>query len=248
MRLAFASLVGAPGATTLWHAAGIRWSAPRVLLIEADPDGGRIAARTGLSLDRDAPTLITLAGAIRHRVDDEVVWRHTQTLGDLAVVVAPSSPRVAERAVTHLANKWSEVDAALGNSTDVLVDVGRLRPGGAGIRIAASCDQCLVVVRPVLDEITVLLDSLDDLADTATIKVVVRGHDGYPMADIAKAISDRRPDVELIATLADDRRGVAVLNGDATMTAKRFERSPLVRSVDEILTAVGQFAEAGALA
>ena len=123
-----------------------------------------------------------------------------------------------------------------------------MRPGGAGIRIAASCDQCLVVVRPVLDEITVLLDSLDDLADTATIRVVVRGDDGYPMVDIAKAISDRRPNVELIGTFADDRRGVAVLTGDATMTAKRFERSPLVRSVDEILAAVGQFADAGASA
>lgn len=248
MKLAFASLVGAPGATTLWHAAGTRWASGRVLLIEADPDGGRFAARTGLSLDPDSPTLITLAGAIRHQVDDETLWRHTQSLSDLPIVVAPSSPTVADRAVAHLANKWCDVDNALGESADVLIDVGRLRPGGPGRRIAASCNRCLVVVRPVLDELTVLLESIDDLAETAPVSVVLRGHDGYPTTEIVKAIGDRRPDVSVIGTMADDPRAVAALTGNAPLKKKRYERSPLVRSVDELLAALRTVVGIGASA
>ena len=64
------AIVGAkhsPGATTL--AVALASAAPvdqRALVVEADPAGGDIAARAGMSLD---PGLLTLAAAGRRGVD-----------------------------------------------------------------------------------------------------------------------------------------------------------------------------------
>ena len=91
MNVGFASLARSPGATTLWQLAGAVWPAPRRLLIEADPDGGCIATRAALSLDGVSASLTSLVSALRHGGDDELVWRHTQSLpGDVPVVPVAS--------------------------------------------------------------------------------------------------------------------------------------------------------------
>ena len=163
----------------------------------------------------------------------------------LPVVVAPASPPVAERAVGLLAAKWHDLTAAVGDGTDVLVDIGRLRPGTPAQRIAAGCDRCVVVARPRLDDLTVLFAGLDDLADSVRLCIVVRGTAGYPLAEITNAIASRRPDVLVAGVLADDPRAAATLDGTATMTPRRLDRSPLMRSVDTLRTALGAGFEEG---
>ena len=66
MRVAFGSLARSPGATTALLAAAAVWPTSDVTVVEADADGGVLAARFGLSLHPDAPTLMSLLAATRH--------------------------------------------------------------------------------------------------------------------------------------------------------------------------------------
>ncbi len=78
--IAVASAKGSPGATTLTLALGLaRPPARGCLIVEADPDGGSLAARLGLSYE---PGLVELAAAARREMPDAAtVDRFTQGLG-----------------------------------------------------------------------------------------------------------------------------------------------------------------------
>ena len=99
VKVAFGSLARAPGATTTLLAAAAVWPGPELVVVEADADGGVLAARFGLSLHPEAPTLMSLLAATRHDVTPDALTGHAQRLpGGIPVVCGPSTAEVAAAA------------------------------------------------------------------------------------------------------------------------------------------------------
>jgi MinD-like ATPase involved in chromosome partitioning or flagellar assembly len=100
--VAVAAAKAAPGVTTSALAMAAAWPAGRqVLLVEADPGGGDLAARFGLAAE---PGLVSLAAAARRQIDSALVGDHAQKLpGGLGVLVGPPGPEQAAAALGMLA-------------------------------------------------------------------------------------------------------------------------------------------------
>jgi len=128
--VAFASLKGAPGVTTTTCLVAATWPTDRrVVVVEADPAGGDLAARFSLSAARGWPTFLTAArrtAAGAGTGPSARVEPHLQSLpGGLQVLVGA-------RASVSDPPEWSAsavvagcADAGAGGM-DVLVDLGRL--------------------------------------------------------------------------------------------------------------------------
>ena len=141
-----ASIKGSPGVTTAALALAAAWPAGRkVLLVEADPFGGDLAARHGSTITGGLPSLFAAA---RRSLAPDAVWDHVDHLpGGLPVLFGLSGVQGA------IANEkaWPVVAAALGGlDADVVVDAGRLLPnfaGGAGANCssrATSSSSCAI--------------------------------------------------------------------------------------------------------
>ena len=125
--VAFASIKGSPGMTTLACLVGATWPEERkVMVVECDPSGGDLAARFRLSSRIGWHSLIS---ADRRSEPGALVESHLQQLpGGLEVLVGPTGREASEtdRAmVTILAAATSSSEGPW----DVLVDLGRLLPG-----------------------------------------------------------------------------------------------------------------------
>jgi hypothetical protein len=228
--VAFGSLARAPGATTALLGAAAVWPTSDVTVVEADADGGVLAARFGLSLHPEAPTLMSLLAATRHDATAGVVPLHAQRLpGGLPVVCGPSIAEAATPAAAQLADRFEALTSS--STGDVLVDVGRVRPSSAAWRLASSCEVLVVVVRPVVEELEPLLGRLDSLSAGRPVVVAVRGSGPYGAADVAEAVVGRAG----VCSLPEDGRGVAVLYGHR---AGRLDRTVIVRSARRLVHAV----------
>ena len=95
MRVAFGSLARAPGATTTLLAAAAVWPGLELVVVEADADGGVLAARFGLSLHPEAPTVMSLLAATRHDVTPDALTGHAQR----PIVNGPSGAQPRARAM-----------------------------------------------------------------------------------------------------------------------------------------------------
>ncbi len=145
MIIVVASIKGAPGVTTTATAIASAWPQDRrVLLVEADPFGGDLAAWFGV-----APTtgLWSLLAAGRRGIESDAVWEHATTLpAGLPVLYGLAS---ADQAVANEAAWPAVAEALAGLEADVIIDAGRLLPHFAGgIRPLLSLAQVLVVLCP----------------------------------------------------------------------------------------------------
>jgi MinD-like ATPase involved in chromosome partitioning or flagellar assembly len=186
--VAFTGLHGSPGATTLAVAVAHRWATAAgrdPLLVEADPDGGVIAARHQIGL---IPGLTELAGSARVGIDAaDIVERAQRFPSGIAVVPAhPSSDRTQaalRAAAGHLAQAFAGIVDA-----DVLLDVGRIRPGSPALPLLETVDRLVVVVRPIAELLVVTMNRLEMLTQLAPIEVVAVGTKPYGPADVARAL------------------------------------------------------------
>ncbi len=148
---------GAPGATTLTALLARFWPVPDQgrVIIEADPEGGVLAARwhasAGLTHD---PGLLSLAAA-RDGSAVERLHRHAQPVSDgVELVAAPPSAAQAEACLRALgaaaAGALAEADVAC------LVDCGRLTPSSPALPWAQRAERVLLVARPRLEEVVAL--------------------------------------------------------------------------------------------
>lgn len=147
--VAFASTKASPGVTTTVVAAGHVWPAQRSLVVvEADPAGGDLAARHGVPVQ---PGLASLAAAGRRALSPELVANHTQRVGGLPVVVAPPTATPTRAALEVLGTPLGPALARM--EADVLVDLGRLDPGSPALPLARGADLLVVVARPTIVEL-----------------------------------------------------------------------------------------------
>lgn len=219
-----ASAKASPGVTTTAVGLAACWPDDRkVLLVEADPDGGVLAARHQLPSE---PGLATLAVSSRRATSLEELGRHTQRLSTAGIeaLVAPPSAEQARRAIQLAAPPLAALLPHL-PQTDVLIDVGRIRPDADDSPLFDVADAVLVVVRPRLDEVQQLPARLRALRPAVRrVGLLLVGDQPYPPAEVAVTL-----EVDVVATVADDPRSARVLAGHER--GGSLDRSPLIRSV-----------------
>jgi hypothetical protein len=230
------SVRAAPGATTLGVLIGAAWPSTRpVVFVEADPDGGVVAARFGIGRD---PGLASLAAALRSGpASAEVVWDCAQRLpGGLAVVPAHESAEVVSASLGHFASRLASWCSAI-EDVDLVIDCGRVRPGSPTEPLVEVADGVLIVARPRTDELYAALPRARALAGSARVAgLVLVGDRPYGRDEVAAQLA-----VPVLGVVAEDRRGADVLwNGGRD---RALRSSPLARTArvlaGEVAAALG---------
>lgn len=192
--IALGSVSGSPGTTSLVLALASVWPR-RVLVVEADPDGGRLAARCDLAA---RPGLTELAAATRggSSVTPDV-WRCAQTTTDgIDVVVAHPAAETVASALRAGAGPIGQVLSALGVAVshevddagvDVLLDVGRLRPSSPAIPLVERADRRIVVTGTRFEDAVVLVHRADLLDALGGVDLVVCAGGDHTSRELAAA-------------------------------------------------------------
>lgn len=233
--IALAAVKGAPGVSTLALALASTWPEPRqVTVVEADPDGGVLAARRMLTPE---PGLVTLAAALRR--DAATLSPHTQPIGvDASAVVAPVSAEQTRAALLTAGQRLARaLDTADG---DVVVDCGRLTPMSPAIDVACHADTTVLLIRPRAEDVAAVRVRIDAVRAAGVNPCLLLAADGpYTAAQVASAV-----DAPVIGHIPRDRRGAQAL--DEQTGAAVSARCALLRSArhiaEELLTrsAVGE--------
>ena len=223
--LALGTVKGSPGVTTAAVALGACWPADRVVVVEADPAGGDLAARFGLAPE---PGLVSLATATRRAPVADALWSHTQNLpGDLSIVIGPASAKQSRAALAMLVPAVGAGWSALG--ADVLVDCGRLDPSSPALDLLARADLSVVVIRPQLTDLHHAAARLADLRSRSRdLKLLLAGPGPYGADEVADAVG-----AEVVGALPWDPVGAALLAG-APGSRRGLTRTSLVRAARQL--------------
>ena len=170
MRLAFQSARGAPGTTTLALATALELSSRggEVLLVEADPAGGVLAADLGLPA---VPSAVEFSAD--PRMCDANIFAHeaVHLLGDrLQLLTAPCSGRQALAAWTAGAPRFVELATTLPGH--LVIDLGRGLPAGAPAALEELSDRSVHVVRPSLAELAALIAALRENTGDPSLRLI----------------------------------------------------------------------------
>jgi len=212
---------GAPGATTLALAlASSRAAGQAVTLIDADPDGGDLAPRLGIT---STPGLVTLAAATRHGFDPDDLIAHTQQLApDLLLLASPGSADQTSTSLGKLGRQFASMLA----TTDAIADIGRWRPRSPAADLVAEADVTVLVINPSICGVAQARYLLDDLSTACRrVEVVCTGDRPYGPEEVASVLG-----VESVLAVPVDRRGAELVNQCRT-TDRWLRRSPLMRAV-----------------
>jgi hypothetical protein len=206
-----ASIKGAPGVTTTATALASAWPQDRrVLLVEADPFGGDLAAWFGV-----APTtgLWSLLAAGRRGIGSDAVWDHATTLpAGLPVLYGLAS---ADQAVANEATWPAVAEALAALEADVIIDAGRLLPHFAGgIRPLLSLAQVLVVLCPPtlagIVHLKTCLPSLTAASPSGRLIVQPTADKGFSSAEIASTLT-----INVAPRIPHDPKGASAVSRNA---------------------------------
>jgi hypothetical protein len=229
-----ASAKGSPGVSTTTLALASWWNRP-LILMEADPAGGDLAARLGMP---EEPGLVGLAASMRRRprdqpaVEDWLAAYVQHSPAGTSVVLAPAGSHQATSALDLLADA---TPPPLPNGTDLLVDIGRaIGPKGlpdqgalrSGPQAWISDDSTYLVVwicRPHLSDLAhlaaVLSRQTRDLYDQV---IVLSGTGPYPDDEVEDTLG-----LSVVGHLPADSSGAAALWAS---DRRKWTRSPLGRA------------------
>src|SRR6266545_7243381 len=217
------SVKDAPGVTTVAVGMVAGWPRPdHVVLLEADPDGGDLAARFGHHPD---PGLMSFAAAARSGSDAGALRGHVQRLRlDVDVVLGPPGD-YAIAAVQTIAYSGVQVLRHVAGDATVVVDVGRLAQGGPGLALAAMAADVVLVAHPTLDALIQVQARLGWLRETlgGRLWLALSGPGPYRPAEIARDLG-----VAVAGEVPDDARGAGVLSG--RLVGRGWQRLRLPRA------------------
>ena len=186
--IAVGSAKASPGVTTLSVGLGLSWhptTGRRAVLIEADGDGGVLAARFGLA---STPSLVEFSATARHELTMGRLQASCQMLaGQLPTLVAPGCGETTTLVLAPLASRLADGLDRLAD-VDAVVDVGRLRPHSPAVELIEHCDLLVLVARPQFDQLVPLVHRARRMIshDIPTALVCV-GDRPYPPTEMAKA-------------------------------------------------------------
>lgn len=230
--------------TTTSIALAASWpSSDDVIVVEADPGGGDLAAWFDLPVTPSLSTVVT-------RVVDGAwpeIERHTRIADNgLRLIPAPSRAAEASQAVAEAARVIVPALASL-PSVLAVVDVGRLplaprsHPfvGPAPARVLVH-RQSVQSPRAAAVRLQRLADSVRSLdGDIAGTVVAVVGATPFGLDEIAELLADEVGQVPVVG-LPDDPLAAAVLAGRTGVSARRLARLPLMRAANGLAAAVSE--------
>jgi MinD-like ATPase involved in chromosome partitioning or flagellar assembly len=221
------SVRGGPGATTVAVGLAAVWArrgrAP--FLVEADPDGGVLAARFGLG---HRPSLTELGARARTSIHPDDVWSAAQALPapgadrPVPVVVAHPSADQCQAALRTVGSRLGTLLDSLPDH-DVIADVGRLRPGSPALALVEESSLLLVVLRSRLEEIDAVAQRITALNERGLARLVLIGARPYPAAEVSSVLG-----VGVAGVVTDDERSAAAYRGDRNVHG--IGRLPFLRS------------------
>ena len=197
--IGIASLHGSPGVTSLAVALAGRMNdtGRPALIVEADPDGGVLAARLDLSL---APNLTDLAGAARRSLDTGELAHYAQRVDPhTPIVVAHPSGEQTSGALR--ASGVSLAQTFVAADFRVVVDLGRLRADSPANPLIEAAEPLVLVIRSALEDIVQVLHLLDRMDRRERLRLVAVGERPYGSRQITDATG-----LSVVACLPDGRR------------------------------------------
>ncbi|MCY3911174.1 MAG: hypothetical protein OXF99_06640 [bacterium] len=186
--IAVGSAKASPGTTSLSVGLGLSWewtTGRRAVLVEADGDGGVLAARFGLA---SAPSLVELSGTARHELTMARLQASCQLLaGQLPTLVAPGCGETTTMVLASLAKRLADGFRRF-DDIDAVIDVGRIRPHSPAATLIEHCDLLVLVTRPRFDQLVPLVHQARRVTsrDIPTALVCV-GDRPYSPTEMAKA-------------------------------------------------------------
>lgn len=238
-----ASAAGSPGVSTTAVGLILGWDRPCVLL-EADPTGASamLAGYMRQYAANGIPSIFDLA--VRHRQTGTL-----PNLLDVSVQVPDTTIRLISGLRTHtqthtisevwppLLTQLRELDEA---DIDVIVDLGRLGLVGSPTSLLHAADLVLLVTRSTLPALvpaknwaTSLSETLGPESGRVGLLLVGPGHP-YSAGEVAKQLK-----LPVVTTLPLDPTTADVFSLGST-PGRRFDRSPLYRSLPPAVTAIHQ--------
>lgn len=222
--LVVGSLHGSPGATTV--AVALAACHPDGIVVEADCDGGVLAARLGLARE---PGVVTLAadrdagagGGLAHHAQHAPVG--------VPVVVGPESSDHATWLWRSTGQQLAE--AATGHSGAVVVDAGRLSPSSPLSALVSHASLTVIVARPRADELAVVAAKLTAHEGPRRPSVVLVGDRPYSDAEVAAELG-----CDVLGVIAHDERAVATLWDGGSR--RSLARSAFARSIQSLAETV----------
>lgn len=225
-------------ATTTSVALAASWPAAEdVLLVEADPTGGDLAAWF------DMPVTPSLSNVVTRVLDGS--WPEVERLTRIApvglrVLPAPAGAGEAQQAVTESARSLVTTFAAL-RTPIVIADIGGLAAvapshpflGMASVAVVVhrqapqSSRAAAVRLQRLADQLTALQGSVPTIV-VAVVGAVPFGHD-----EVAKFLSATIDDVVVVA-LPTDELAAAVIGGRTGVSGRRLARLPLMRAAQHL--------------
>ena len=220
--IALGSVRGAPGVSTLAWSLALTWpTSRRLLLVEADPAGGVLAARLGRGSDRG---WASLAATGRHHLSTAMIEGHAHEVGDgVWLLPTPPSPTRTATILTSLGERLAAVLAEW--KGDVLVDCGRTTGSEPSAPLLWGADRLLLAVCPEVDAVQVTAAMTPELAADGLrpVSLAVIGSRPYRPREVADVL--RLP---LAAAVPWDPTTAAAVWSNPH--AWRVRRSPLLRA------------------
>lgn len=227
--VAFASLSGAPGVTTLACLVGASWPNRRpVLLAECDPKGGDLAARFRLSTRQG---WATLAASGHRSIEPPPVTPHVQQLpGGLDVLVgARAGDGTSGGSPVHASAVRAIVHAS--QTTDIIVDLGRLLPNfESADAVLHAAEVTCIVARPDAASVMHVRDRTESLVAVCgrRLRLVVVGRGAYSPTEI-----ERFSGIPVVGRVPYEPTAAAVVAGEWG-TGRRLARSSLIMAARRI--------------
>jgi hypothetical protein len=215
--LVVASVAGAPGATRFALGLAASWpdTGRRRVVVEADPDGGRLGAELGTGVE---PGLMALALLSRTSglTGDDLVERGAAPVGDWHLVPAPPSSEQTYSALVHAAGALSAVmgdDRRDPGAPVWIVDAGRLSARSPALPFAKAADHVLVVTGGSFPSLQLVPHRVEALRNAGcAVSVVVVEPTSWSTDEIAEFVA-----ADVLAVLPQVKSrgdGVAAMRGN----------------------------------
>lgn len=238
--IALAGCSGAPGVTTTALALLFGWPlhpGRKVILAEADPDGGSILYGALQGRLQDQYSLRNLSVPARTGQLEEAFWAQLVDVADdgtskpsakdrlvLPGITAPTQAAGLAPAWEPLAALFTQLETHPNGSHDVLVDLGRRGITAGSAVLAQRADLTVLVARNTLRGLQAAQGRLEQLADhPGPVVLLLIEQSSYAEHEVAKHLG-----VEVLAALPYTPRQAEVFSDGAAMPAK-FERGELMR-------------------